>query len=454
MTRLALFVAALAVGALNVLLLLAAARGYIPPGGSRVAAAVIGFVALLLPAGVAALAGKRGKRSTRYLVALALLHGPLLAVLLKGLDLGLADASASFATLEGRKRPHLPAPPKPQARSPVDAGAAPEVVRPEPHRIRPPDPDGGVMFQWDEGGSTRFARRLEEVPKAHRGKAGVVPLEAARPERSPTLRRTPPGEEGPGKDALRAVARLNRYRALVALPPVSLDAELSAGVQRHADYLAANHDHPSIDGLGAHDEKPGLPGYSAAGAQAAKEAVITFDSRALADPVDKWMGTFFHRIPLLRPALAKTGFGYAEIADPRRRHVWLLHIGDRSGPKATGAVVFPADGQEDVPVRFSGDETPNPIPHDADGLAGYPITVTFPKGERVAGVSATLEDVLRRSIPYYLSTPDSPVVEGYQMNTICLIPEAPLDPKSRYSVQIAAIVGGRKWSKRWSFTTR
>lgn len=460
-TRLALFVAALSAGALNVLLLLAAGHDYLKPEQVRPAAVVLGVAAVAVPVLFVLLVGglvrKRAKLSTRLLLGFALLHGPLMVVLFQGLDLGLADASASFAILEGRSRPPPPPPPPPVARVSADAGPPPPA-RPVPlvrGKMRPPEPDGGVMYQWEEGGSTSFARRIEDVPQAHRDEAGVVPLEAERPRREVTPRRTPQVEEGAGDDAARAVERLNRYRALVELPPVRLDLELSADTQRHADYLAANHDHPSLDGLGAHEEKPGLPGYSPEGARAGKAAVITFDRRAAADPIDKWMGTFFHRIPLLTPALARTGFGYAETDNPRRAHVWLLHVADRSGPRTGEAIVYPGAGHADVPLSFSGDETPNPLPpHDEDGLAGYPITVTFPKTDRVRGVSASLEDVLGTAVPYYLSTPDSPVVEGYQMNTICLIPESPLDSKSRYTVHIAAIVGGQKWSKRWSFTTR
>ncbi len=39
------------------------------------------------------------------------------------------------------------------------------------------------------------------------------------------------------------------------------------------------------------------------------------------------------------------------------------------------------------------------------------------------------------------------------MKTVCLIPQAPLEPETTYAVKVKARVGLKDWSKSWSFTT-
>src|SRR5262249_52469612 len=56
------------------------------------------------------------------------------------------------------------------------------------------------------------------------------------------------------------LADVNAFRNKVGLQRVSIDNRLSQGCQQHARYLVINFDHPSVKGLGMHNEDPRLPG--------------------------------------------------------------------------------------------------------------------------------------------------------------------------------------------------
>ena len=53
------------------------------------------------------------------------------------------------------------------------------------------------------------------------------------------------------------------------------------------------------------------------------------------------------------------------------------------GRTASGAGIYPVDGQAEVPLAFPANEVPDPIPQAKGRAAGYPITVTFPARSRI-----------------------------------------------------------------------
>jgi hypothetical protein len=108
--------------------------------------------------------------------------------------------------------------------------------------------------------------------------------------------------------ATRVVAALNAFRVKAGLNPVTLDDRLSGPCRLHARYLARNARHPSVQGLGMHNEDPALPGSTPEGARVGKKGTIASVSEPLL-VVDGWVGTFYHRIPLLAPDLKRVGFG-------------------------------------------------------------------------------------------------------------------------------------------------
>jgi hypothetical protein len=246
----------------------------------------------------------------------------------------------------------------------------------------------------------------------------------------------------------KVLARINACRKAAGLEPVAIDPALSRGCAAHAKYLVTNAGHASVRGLGAHDEDPKLPGYSEEGKKAAKASDIHFVEPVRA--VDGWMASLFHRVPILDPGLRKVGIGYASGGTGGWVSV-LDVISGRGGGKSVPVVLYPADGQTGVPLAFGG-EIPNPIPDDKDGKAGYPVTASFAEGTPVKEVSASLK-ADGREVEVWLSTPEKPADERYQRNTVCLMARDVLKPETAYTVTVTGKVGGKAWTKTWSFTT-
>jgi hypothetical protein len=249
----------------------------------------------------------------------------------------------------------------------------------------------------------------------------------------------------------RALNQLNAYRRAAGLEPVTLDPVLSRGCAAHAAYLVKNTDHPSTKGLGGHDEDPQLPGFTEEGQKAAKASDISFGHSPLA-AIDCWMNSLFHRIPIIDPTLKKVGFGYA----PGGRWRWITVLDVERGReknRTEQVVVFPGEGQKNVPLALQRGETPDPIPEDKDKQAGYPITITFPLGSMVREATATLTTADGKEVEVWLSTPEKPVDARFQRNTICLIAKNPLRPGTTYTVTGAAMLADRAWAQTWSFTT-
>ena len=243
---------------------------------------------------------------------------------------------------------------------------------------------------------------------------------------------------------------VDRYRAAAGLPPVVLDAKLSRSCMEHAEYMRLNRDSEAMAGLNAHHQRPNLPGATAGGAACGKAADLFPGVSDLEVAVDAWMSGLYHRRPILTPTLEAIGVGYARLDDGS--YMAALMFVDRKDPDAPAnwPIAYPADNQRDIPLEF-GDEVPNPVP--GGGRGGYPITIQFPPFDPVTGVRATLVDANAKPVAFHLSDPEHPATSFGQYGVICLIPKAPLRPRSRYEVRVDATWKAKPASWRWSFTT-
>jgi uncharacterized protein YkwD len=288
-------------------------------------------------------------------------------------------------------------------------------------------------------------------PPSHAEPSAVLPPPSEPPRPAPSAE--PSAEPPRGNLVDQAVKKLNAYRRKAALEPVRLNAGRSRGCEAHAQYLLRNYDITTRPKIDMHDEDPGLPGFSAAGQKSARAAVVAFSYGAPNDPdraLDLWMASLFHRLPLLDPTLETIGFGYARGPNYLCFSVMELH----AQGKSERIVLYPADQQKDVPLAFSGPEFPDPIPESKDKKAGYPVTAQFPEGATVQTRTVHLKvQETGQEVEGWLSTPEKPAVSAYQRNTICLIPRAPLAPRTAYVATIKAVVDGENWAKTWTFTT-
>ena len=257
-----------------------------------------------------------------------------------------------------------------------------------------------------------------------------------------------------GDERRQAVEKLNEYRKKCGLPPCVFSARISAGAQRHSEYLVTNRDHPTTNGLGAHDEHKELPGYTPEGAHAGGASDIGQVSPL--PSMINMLGTFYHRIPLLSPDLKKVGIGWAEVPDGNGMG-WCV-IDCNSGVergKSEGAprvVAYAPDKMTDVQRAFDN-ELPDPIPAGEDHDCGEAITLTwFEKGKPSA---STMEvKVNGAAVEGYFSTPQDPARKDHGNGTsLCFIPKDFFPANAKIEVSVKATVEGKPFSRTWSFTT-
>ncbi len=140
---------------------------------------------------------------------------------------------------------------------------------------------------------------------------------------------------------------------------------------------------------------------------------------------------------LLKPGLRVIGIG----VEPMPGDAWAVVVDVVRGVGGSETiVVYPPPNQRDVPVTFAG----GPEIPDPDAAAGFPVTVTFPPLRKVTQVKAELRDDAGQTVDVWLSTPEKPVHEKGQRNTIALIAKAPC----------AAIGSTRRGSRRVSTASR
>src|SRR5436190_16879840 len=245
---------------------------------------------------------------------------------------------------------------------------------------------------------------------------------------------------------------INLQRVKAGLGTTRPIPALSKACDLHALYLTKNEGR----GLSGHEEDPKGVGYTEEGARAGKRSVISpfAPQDSPVDAVDSLMSTLYHRVALLNPAVGEIGIGWAT----RRDGVGFLVVdvgGSDVKPDAKlFPIVYPANGQEDVPLDFGlgGRETPNPLP-DESAAAGYPVTIQIPE-RRGKGCDAEMQ-ILEGStpVPSWISTPDSPARKDWpQPGVISLIPKEKLKPATTYTVRFKDRLSGLE--KEWSFMTR
>lgn len=328
------------------------------------------------------------------------------------------------------------------------AGVSALVVMSQPNRpteektatndnAKPPNKDGSAPVKPLKDGAAKQdgSANKDGTPKKE-GDAKPRPTEEKSDEKDPKKR---------------LLALINTRREELGVPPLTLDADHSRGCDEHAAYLLTNRrDHPDLDPHAQED----LPGASKEGKAAACAASVI--RKPPAEAIGALLAAQGHRAVLLDPALKSVGIGFA--GEEKREAITVLDL-QRGGPGAgdpSGAVLYPAPRQTDVPLAFPGNEIPDPLPDTKDKLTGFPVTATFPARLSVTDASARLEDEEGREVPVWFSSPERPANADHarlQQNTLCLFAKSRLSPGTRYVVHLRAKVGGKDWSRAWSFTT-
>jgi hypothetical protein len=228
---------------------------------------------------------------------------------------------------------------------------------------------------------------------------------------------------------------------------VEIDAGLSEGAAKHARYLKKNPAQLKA-WPDAHEEWPDRPEFSPEGSWAATHSVILPGVTTPEAALTGWLGTFYHRLPLLHPGLMRVGWASND-------QVSVLDTGSLARPlSGSWHVVWPFDGMTDVPVLFEK-ELPSPVPGET-GHLGYPVTLQVPV-QAADQAPPSIMLALREGTPNgpevtcHVSTPSNPSNPDVAVaDAWCLIPTAPLKRMTNYYVTARWSTGGKM---AWTFKT-
>jgi hypothetical protein len=268
----------------------------------------------------------------------------------------------------------------------------------------------------------------------------------------------PAAPGGAPANAVTAYTVLNQIRVPAGSGCMNLVADLDTSAQDYCSYEAANSGNQSCVAT-AHTEVMGCTGFTGADVQtrevaagypqslAYTEVATTFGNDPTA-AVPSWINTVFHRIPLLDPWTVDMGYGGATGCDAMD-----IGRGMSSIPTST-IVVYPYDGQTNVPTSFSGLDGPQPPAPSGGYPSSYPVNI-YAQGLSVtqhvltkAGDGAPIDHL-------WLDMNSSDLqsgLQGYFYDTAFLY-GAPFAANTKYQVQIVGTYSGGTLNKTWTFTT-
>ncbi len=315
------------------------------------------------------------------------------------------------------------------------------------------------------------------------------------PPSSKTFKIKPPVMDTVYEETM-ALEYLNTLRQNAGMAPYGTSEILKKAAKNHAAYLIANHET-------GHYETKGKPGFT--GKMPHERAVyagyrvamltenVTNNSLDYKDAIDNLFSAIYHRFGFLDFISDEIGIGVAQDGKDTDYNAFVFDMGvhdlneacsgkSYSGPdryaykicvdplhrieerrllKILSAekiaskeiVVYPYDGQNDVPPVFYN-ETPDPLP-DYD-VSGFPVTVQFNDYYiRQADVrSISLFDPsgkeIRSKILYAKNDPNHMMKPGQY----ALLPLTRLAYDATYSVVLRYLSDGKKVEKKWRFHTR
>lgn len=269
----------------------------------------------------------------------------------------------------------------------------------------------------------------------------------------------PPPPAGASPESITALHTVNALRVKAGSGCMNLIPALNQSALAHCNYIAMNASTPMCI-AGGHTEVMGCMGFTGADVAAREKAagysavgateVLTQYGNMPEPAVHSWIDTVWHRIPLLDPWTTDLGYGGAKGCD-------VIDFGKgMTGAPENTIVIYPYDGQLDVPPLFSGREFPVP-PLPATGVwpSSYPINV-------YAKNLSVIEHVLTKDgdptpLPHtWMDSKSANVDDGYKyylVNTAFMYGDVAFAPNTKYRVKIAGMGGGMPLNLEWTFTT-
>jgi hypothetical protein len=268
----------------------------------------------------------------------------------------------------------------------------------------------------------------------------------------------PAPPSGSPANAVTAWKVLNETRLAAGSGCMNVVSALVTSAQAYCSYEANNASNASCVAQ-AHTEVSGCTGFTGADVQtrevaagypqslAYTEVATTFGNNPTA-AVPNWIDTVFHRIPLLDPWTVDMGYGGATGCD-------AIDIGRGMSTAPTKTVVvYPYDGQTNVPPSFSGLEGPTPPAPSGGFPSAYPINI-YAENLSVTTHVLTKDGDSTPIDHLWLDKNSSQIssgLQGYFYDTAFMY-GAPFATNTKYHVQIVGTYAGGTLNESWSFTT-
>lgn len=237
----------------------------------------------------------------------------------------------------------------------------------------------------------------------------------------------------------------NQLRSAIGAPTIPADPRVVIAAQNHANYNAANR-------VIGHFETAGLPYYTgyaprdrvlAAGLAASfVSEVATGGADPLAGVRQLWDAPY-HRLGLMHPNAYTTGWGHSDLAGSATVADILYDFSLRP----VAFVRSPASGQTNIPISWSGNESPNPLPAGTSGPVGYPIMVVYSAAQTVDMRAAEVVAPDGTRLPIYYAP------QQFERDYQVIVPQKPLAPNTTYHVRFDINVNGVEVTNQWDFST-
>jgi uncharacterized protein YkwD len=165
--------------------------------------------------------------------------------------------------------------------------------------------------------------------------------------------------------------------------------------------------------------------------------------------VATWANSVGHRVTMLDPATGALGYGSGTGCD-------TMDFGSGIRVPTTTVVVYPYDGQTNLPTAFAGQrESPMPPTPSTGWPSGSPITIYAQKAMLTEHV-LTIDGSTTPIDHVWLDSTSSVVAQadraGYTNNPFMYANKA-LTPNTKYRVKVSGTYAGGSLSKEWTFTT-
>lgn len=269
------------------------------------------------------------------------------------------------------------------------------------------------------------------------------------------------------------VVRLNEYRSLAGVDPVTVDTgEMSTGCANHLDYLIWEHENNGkpMCFLSHTEDNHSNPFYSPENEKAGEDSVIACGfvgsaMQSMGQAVDLWINSLYHRLPLLHNGLHTIGFA-------SKAGYNCINYRKGTTAKLVPPVMWPPDGMKDVPRTFAGREAPCPTmanPLASNGMncgsSGFIVTASwFGYGTQTLTTFRNSDPAARminestgQEVPLMWWWADR--VAGhdpaplYMRDTLTLVPSEPLAPETTFRVEFEGSISEEPTTLQWSFTT-